>query len=430
MEFATNSAMGFLLASLVPLMISAALIGVFTIAVTNALTFPRLHRAPSQAASESPFSLGPLPPVLPTTAVQAGPILDYATQPEVTILIPARNEAAVIATTVTAILQQDYPHLQLLVLNDHSDDGTAAAAQCAAGDDSRFRLLNGQPLPTGWMGKNWACHQLAEATGPVDACLTKRVSVPDILVFTDADVLWQPGAVSALVTEFQRSSADLLTIWPTQITVTWGERLTVPLMALAVLGYLPLYLAQDFYHPLAAAANGQCMAFRRTAYSAIGGHAAVRGAVVEDVRLAQHIKSAGLKLRMADGNELLRCRMYDGWHAVLDGYAKNILAGHGNHVPLLLLSTLFHWAVFVWPWFWLTAGTRWTLPAWPIWPALLVILGIGARAVTAAATRQRSGDALLMPVSVALMTWVAARALWWRWRFGGVVWKGRILRDT
>jgi chlorobactene glucosyltransferase len=352
----------------------------------------------------------------------------------------------VITSTITSLLQQDYPRLQLLVLDDHSDDGTAAAANTAAGSDPRFRLLHGQPLPPGWMGKNWACHQLAQAAGPGDSALaeplppslsesafkqgTRLVTAPDILVFTDADVLWQPGAVAALVAEFQRSSADLLTVWPTQITVTWGERLTVPLMALAVLGYLPLRLAHDFYHPLASAANGQCMAFRRTAYTTIGGHAAVRGAVVEDVRLAQHIKASGLKLRMADGNELLRCRMYEGWHATLDGYAKNILAGHGNHIPLLLLSTLFHWAVFVWPWFWLAAGIRWALPAWPIWPAILVALGIGARAVTAAATRQRIGDALLMPVSVALMTWVAARALWWRWRFGGVVWKGRILRDT
>jgi chlorobactene glucosyltransferase len=236
--------------------------------------------------------------------------------------------------------------------------------------------------------------------------------------------------VRALADELQHSGGDLLTIWPTQTTVTWGERLTVPLMALAVLGYLPLRLAHDFYHPLAAAANGQCMAFRRDAYTAVGGHASVRGVVVEDVRLAQRIKAAGRKLRMADGNRLIRCRMYDGWQAAIDGYAKNILAGHGNHVALLLLSTLFHWVVFVWPWAWLLFGGNWGLPLWPLWPLALVLLGVGARAVTAAATHQRIGDALLMPLSVLLMTYVALRATWWRWRFGGVVWKGRILRDA
>ncbi len=417
--------MGSLLISLALLMVSAALIVIFTIAVTNALTFPRLQVVQPPVAAELP-SLSLKPSSVESVAADD----DYAQFSSVAILIPARNEAKVIATTVTSLLQQNYPLMQLLVLDDHSDAGTADAAECAAGHDPRFRILTGRTLPPGWMGKNWACHQLAEAAGEADASADKQSPGPDILLFTDADVLWQPGAVMALVTEFQHSGADLLTIWPTQITVTWGERLTVPLMALAVLGYLPLRLAHDFYHPLASAANGQCMAFRRTAYATIGGHTAVRSTVVEDVRLAQHVKTSGLKLRMADGNELLRCRMYDGWQATLNGYAKNILAGHGNHVPLLLLSTLFHWAVFVWPWFWLAAGSHWALPAWPLWPALLVTLGISIRAVTAAATRQRIGDALLMPVSVVLMTWVAARALWWRWRFGGVVWKGRILRDT
>jgi chlorobactene glucosyltransferase len=281
--------------------------------------------------------------------------------------------------------------------------------------------LCGRPLPSGWKGKNWACQQLAQQA------IADRA---DILLFTDADVQWQPDAVAALVAQFERSNASLLTVWPTQTTVTWGERLTVPLMALAVLGYLPLRLAQDFYHPLAAAANGQCMAFDRHAYEQIGGHAAVRGAVVEDVQLAQRIKAAGLHLRMADGNWLVGCRMYDGWRAAIDGYAKNILAGHGNHVALLLLSTIFHWTLFLWPALWLAFGGGWALPGWPAWPLLLLLAGMGARAITAWATHQRTGDALLMPLSVLLMTWIALRAIWWRWRFGGVLWKGRILRDA
>jgi chlorobactene glucosyltransferase len=392
-----------LLVWLAPIFVSAALLVIFVTAATNARTFPRL-RVPSQA---EPGSGGP-------------------TAPAVSILIPARNEAAVIGQTLASLFAQDYGPLQVILLNDHSDDATeqvalaaaAAAAERAPGSAPDFRLLCGQPLPRGWMGKNWACHQLAAAAST------------DLLVFADADVRWEPGAVRALVAELARSEADLLTVWPTQTTVSWGERLSVPLMALAVLGYLPLRLAHDFYHPLAAAANGQCMAFRREAYAAAGGHAAVRGFVVEDVRLAQRIKACGRKLRMADGNKLIRCRMYDGWAAAVDGYAKNILAGHGGHVSLLLLSTLFHWAVFVWPWLWLALGANTLLPFWPLWPLLLVALGVGARALTAGATHQRGGDALLMPLSVLLMTYVALRAIWWRWRFGGVVWKGRILRDA
>jgi chlorobactene glucosyltransferase len=394
--------------SVLAVAVSAALLAILTVALNNARTFPRLRAlTPGERANRCEVG-------------------DSAWWPVVYVLIPARNEAAVIGDTVTHLLAQSYPNLRIAVLDDHSEDATAHKAQVAAAQAANFQLLCGCPLPSGWQGKNWACHQLARYAIAQEA---------DILLFTDADVHWEPDAVAALVAVFQQSKADLLTVWPTQTTVTWGERLTVPLMALAVLGYLPLQLAHDFYHPLAAAANGQCLAFGRSAYEQIGGHAAVAGTVVEDIRLAQGIKAAGLRLRMADGNLLVGCRMYDGWQAALDGYAKNILAGHGNHVLLLLLSTLFHWALFVWPWLWLAlgnqAGAASSLPpGWPVWPLLLVLAGVGVRAITAAATHQRTGDALLMPISVLLMTRIALRAIWWRWRFGGVLWKGRILRDA
>jgi chlorobactene glucosyltransferase len=413
-----------LLAWSIALFVSAALLSILVVAISNARRFPRLRMSPAGDAGTCAGAAGSSAAESAAgcageTAARVASGVSGAVAPfTAAVLIPARNEAAVIGATVLSLLSQAPPGCEVIVLDDSSEDGTAAAARSAAGTNPNFRLLRGQPLPQGWMGKNWACHQLALAT---DA---------DILVFADADVQWQPGALAAVLNAQKTLCADLLTVWPTQITKSWGERLTVPLMALAVLGYLPLGLAHDFYHPLAAAANGQCMVFRRGAYAAVGGHAAVRGVVVEDVRLAQRIKACRLRLRMADGNELLRCRMYNGWRAALDGYAKNILAGHGNSVALLALSTIFHWLLFIWPWAWLLFGSVWPPGFWPFWPAALVGAGIAARAVTAAATHQRVLDALLMPISVVLMTLIAARAIWWRWRFGGVIWKGRILRDA
>ncbi|MFN8492817.1 MAG: glycosyltransferase family 2 protein [Caldilineaceae bacterium] len=369
-------------------LVTLALTGLLCIAVTNALTFPRLH-----------------PSTEPLTA-----------PPRVSVLIPARNEAANIARTVRALLTQTYPHFEVLVLDDHSDDNTGALALVAANGDPRLRVQTGAPLPSGWAGKNWACHQLAQqATG-------------EILVFTDADVNWAPEAVAAVVTELQRTHAGLLTVWPTQITVTWGERLVVPLIAFAVLAYLPITLAHRGPWPLAAAANGQCMAFRHAAYEKCGGHASVRGEVVEDVLLAQQIKAVGLPLRMADGAGLLQTRMYHDWRSTLFGYAKNILAGHGKSVSLLFLSTLFHLTLFVGPWLWLALGWLGFAGAgWPLWPLLLIMLGVGIRALTAFATHQRLADSLLMPLSVLLMTRIAGQAVWWQWRYGGPRWKGRII---
>lgn len=375
-----------------PWMVTLGLTVLLAIAITNHRRFPRLHPV---AAEDAPLS----------------------TLPKVSVLIPARNEAAHIGDALEDLTQQAFPGLEILVLDDHSEDATAEIVCAFMRRAPEVRLLCGKALPAGWTGKNWACAQLAAA------------ATGDILLFADADVRWRPGALRSVLHAMETLDADLLTVWPTQITVTWMERLTVPLMAMAVMAYLPIWLAHAFYHPLAAAANGQCMAFRRSAYEAIGGHAAVRAAIVEDVRLAQKIKEAGLHLRMADGAGLVICRMYRGAREALDGYTKNIFAGHGNRLSLLALSTLFHWSLFLAPWLWLGLGRSWPLPGWPLWPLALGVAGVAVRAITAHATRQRVGDAVLLPVSVLIFTWIAGRALWQQLRYGGVRWKGRLIRE-
>lgn len=379
--------------------VTAALAVLLTITFTNIRRFPRLHLT---GAGEIPTQKDSF----------------NSTPPFVSVLIPARNEAAIIDATLRYLLAQKYAPFEILVLDDRSEDGTGDVLAHIARRTPQIKVLCGQPLPPDWTGKNWACAQLAEAARG------------EILLFTDADVRWQPGALCSVVATMTELDADLLTIWPTQITQSWIERLTVPLMAMAVMSYLPLWLAHDFYHPLAAAANGQCMVFQRLAYAAIGGHTAVRNAIVEDVQLAQKIKAAGLHLRMADGAGMVLCHMYEGAQAALDGYTKNILAGHANHIGLLALSTFFHWSLFLLPWFWFLFGQAWPLPGWPWWPLVLMVTGVAVRGLTAHATRQRVGDALTLPISVLIFTAIAARALWWRLRYGGVIWKGRLIHGA
>ena len=367
------------------LIVFAALFIITLTAISNAVLFPRLRTEPA-----------------PTGV------------PRLSVLIPARNEAAVIGETVRALLAQSYRDFELIVLDDHSSDGTAEVARRAADGDPRLRVISGADLPSGWGGKNWACQQLSEA-----AC-------GDWLLFTDADVRWQSGALAALIGMAERTHADLLTVWPTQETRTWPERLVVPLMAFAIFGYLPILPVHHTRIAAFAAANGQCMLFRRAAYQAVGGHAAVRANVVEDVSLARRIKAAGRRLRMADGAGLIGCRMYTGWPAVRDGFAKNILAGHGGSLPFLALSTVFHWLVFIAP----PAALILSViggGAGIAFPAALTALGVGVRALTAVSTRQRPLDAVFMPLSVFLMTVIAARSAYWQLRYGGPRWKGRTL---
>lgn len=362
-----------------------ALASMLLIAVLNAFTFPRLDRFAREAPSRPP---------------------------SLSVLIPARNEAANISAALSLLLAQEYPHLEVIVLDDHSTDGTPDLVLEQARSDPRLRLISGAALPPGWTGKNWACHQLA------------RAASGELLLFTDADVLWSRGALRALVAAQDRLRADLLTVWPTQQTLTWAERLVVPLVALAIQGYLPVLGVHYLPFVSMAAANGQCLLFRRSAYFLLGGHESVRSSLVEDISLARRVKRLRLRLRMADGAGLIACRMYAGWPAVRDGFAKNILAGHGN-LFFLALSTLFHWLVFLGPWLWLALGWMGGAPGWPGWPLALIALGLAVRMLTAFSTRQRVADGLLLPVSVILMTVIAFRSAWWQIRYGGPLWKGR-----
>jgi len=383
--------------ALLTVLIAAPLTVILLTALLNALTFPRLRR-PRQARTQ---------PAVPL-------------QPFVSILIPARDEAAVIAGTVKALLAQPYPAFEVILLDDHSTDGTGDIARATArtipGGGERLRVIAGQTLLSGWLGKNWACHQLAGAARG------------EVLIFADADVRWEANALPALVAHLTRTRADLLTVWSTQITVTWGERLIVPLIALVILGYLPAILVHRTPFPAFAAANGQCLAFRRKAYDKIGGHIGVRNQIVEDITLARRIKAAGLRLRMADGAGLITCRMYRDWRGVRDGFAKNITAGYGGKVIYLLAATLFHWLIFLVPPVWLLIGWLSPDPLYPLAPLALMVMGIAVRAITAAATRQRVIDALLMPLSALLMTRIALQAIWWQARYGGVRWKGRLIK--
>jgi chlorobactene glucosyltransferase len=394
--------------------ITFVLLGMSAILLLNWWSFPRLQKNTRSSTGHEQRSNN-------TRASSDSGTGDSGTldsPPLISLLVPARNEAAVIGETVKALLGQSYAPIELLVLDDHSTDGTTEIAGAAAAGDRRLRVLAGEALPPGWLGKNWACHQLAQA------------AIGEILVFTDADVRWSTHALDALAAEIEETGADLFTVWPTQETITWGERLVVPLMALVVHAYLPVLFVHHIPHPIFAAANGQCIAFRRRAYEAVGGHASVRDNVLEDVSLARRAKRQGLRLRMAEGNHLVSCRMYRSWIETRNGYAKNILKGYGSAAGLLA-ATLFHWMIFLGPWLLLLlGGVGLDVPGWPLWPLALALWGIGLRGLTALHSQQRLVDALLMPISVLLMTRIAAQALWWQWRYGGPVWKGRVVRGA
>jgi len=257
--------------------------------------------------------------------------------PRFSTLVPARNEEANIGPCVLSLLAQQYPDFQVIVLDDESSDETWQVLVTLAAEDSRLRVLRGKPLPDGWVGKSWACHQLAQAADG------------ELLLFTDADTRHHPqtllNAAAALIAE----EADLVTALPKQDVISWAERLVIPVLPWSILSFLPLGLAYRLRTRFLSAAIGQFMIFRRDAYEQIGGHAAVRQHAVDDVALGRRIKAHGLRWRLVYGGSRIRCRMYESLRQVYEGLTKNLFGIFENNVPVFLFIWLWLAVVFLEP---------------------------------------------------------------------------------
>ena len=333
------------------------------------------------------------------------------TDEEVAVLLPLRDEADRVGPCLAALLaQRGVPNLRIHVLDDGSTDGTAAVVRSIAGD--RVDLLTGGPLPDGWLGKPYACHQLAAAaTGA------------GVLSFVDADVVLAPGAIAAAVTTLRRTGATLLSPYP---RITGAGRLVQPLLQWSWLTFLPLRVMERSRRPALAAAGGQWLIVDDAGYRRAGGHAAVRDDVLEDIGLARAVKRAGGRIVLADGSPYATCRMYSSWRELTGGYAKSLWASFGSAtaaaavvVALLLLYAVPPVAAVA------LAAAGHTSPA--AIAAAAYLLGVLGRVVAAAATGGRGWpDALAHPVSIVLFGWLVLRSFRLR-RRGGLSWRGRPL---
>lgn len=333
----------------------------------------------------------------------------------VSVLVPARNEAGRIGPCIRSLIGQAGPVEEILVLDDRSEDGTAAVVMEAAGGDPRVRVLTGRELPEGWTGKAWACQQLAEAARG------------KWLLFTDADTRHAPGAVAAAVREAERTRADLISLWPEQELGTWSERLVVPFMLVLLLVFLPHWMPGR--RRSLGAANGQFMLFRREAYHELGGHEAVRGHLVDDVALARALRERGRRVVNRNGAGWVRCRMYESAAGVWEGFTKNLRAGFEGSTGSFLV---FHAVEFVWGlWpFLVLAGLL--AAGWPdpVVGGLAVVQGVavmGMRAAVALACRQPWSGVVAHPVGQVLVFAIALNS-WRAYARRKVAWKGRVYR--
>ncbi|MDT3445293.1 glycosyltransferase family 2 protein [Pseudofrankia sp. BMG5.37] len=329
----------------------------------------------------------------------------------VSVLLPARDEAAAIGLCLAAVLASTgVDDLEVIVHDDASTDATADLVAAVAAVDPRVVLQRGQGPPGGWLGKTHACARAAEtATGTV-------------LVFVDADVTLAPDALARAVALLRDTGLDLISPYPRQEAVGLAERLVQPLLQWSFLALLPLRAAERSPRPSLSAAGGQLLCVDAAAYRRAGGHAAVRAEVLEDIALLRAVKRAGGRGVVADGTRLAATRMYTGAAELRDGYAKSLWAAGGGRVTASAGQVgLLGW-LFVLPAVAALRGSHAGLAGY--------LAGVAGRVVTARATGGRAWpDAAAHPLSICALGWLTTLS-WWRHRRGTLHWKGRLLRQA
>jgi chlorobactene glucosyltransferase len=323
--------------------------------------------------------------------------------PRVSIVIPARNEERYIGRTLDAALRQDYPDFEVIVVDDGSTDGTAAEIHRRA-RDPRLVVATARPLEPGWLGKPNAL-----ATGAA-------LGGGDFLLFMDADVELHPRALRDSVAACERNGWDYLTLLPYLERRGFWEEILMPILGLSAFLYLPTYLTFVRRSPLAAG-GGAFGLTRRKAYEAIGGHRCIRSSVVDDIRLAMEIKSAGFRTSGRLGLHRVRLRMYHGRREIVEGFTKNAHAVFGDSTlrPLmfLLAALVLDLTPFLWP----------LDPSGFLGAALLILLS--SRALVHLRLDYPLWPILLSPLLTASGVLIVLRSLRMARQDGVVRWRGR-----
>jgi hypothetical protein len=331
--------------------------------------------------------------------------------PSISLLIPARNEEGAIVGAVEAALASRGVTLEVVVLDDQSEDRTAALVEELARRDPRVRLEKAPPLPTGWCGKQHACHVLA------------GLARYPLLAFIDADVRLVPDGLARLSAFQQGSGADLVSGFPYQKTGTIFEKMLIPLIHFILLGFLPLARMRRSAHPAYAAGCGQLFLAQREAYEQIGGHASIRTTLHDGIKLPRAFRANGKMTDLCDATDLASCRMYQSAKEVWFGLAKNATEGLATPTmigpaSLLLLGGQVLPVLLLGCGAWLSGPTL-------VLAGLATLLAYTPRLVGARRFRQSLVGALLHPVGVTILV-----AIQWYALLRSVVgrpatWKGR-----
>lgn len=325
---------------------------------------------------------------------------------KVNILIPLRNEEHNASEIIESCFQQSYINKNVTVINDNSTDNTEAILKELKIKYPELNVLTGEELPNGWSGKNYACHQLSKN---VDG---------EYILFIDADVRLNPKALESAVARIEESNVGLLTIFSTQKTFTFGERLTVPIINYVLLTLLPLFLSNKLKIQSLSAANGQFMLFNTKTYSAIDGHQSVKNEIVEDVKLSQLIKSKGYKTLTLLGGDLVTCRMYTNFYSGFNGLVKIL-----NRILFGSITSFIFAGIFL-----ITYILPFALLSFKSEFILVLINNLLSALFVMTLSRKNLLNLLLLPFNYAIL-FITTIVSIYKYNTSGIVWKDRTIKQ-
>lgn len=334
---------------------------------------------------------------------------------EISILIPARNEAAHLGQCLACLSKQDAAIKEILIYDDHSIDATPQIVEQNAKRDGRIRLLPSVALPPGWGGKNFACAQMASA------------AQAEWLLFLDADARLAEQAAARMLSEARERQLTLLSCWPALDLGSFWEKTLLPLLNFLVFTLFPAPLSLRRADPSLGLAHGACLLVRREQYFAVGGHAAVHDAITEDIRLAQLWRECGERGLCLDGTGIVTVRMYCSFLEIWRGFQKNFFPGFRWELSfwgfIALHSVLFLLPFALLPFLVFRDGEWWSFLNLVSVACILLM-----RLLLAFRFQQALWPILFHPIAEAFLITLALSS-WWRCRSGkGVEWKGRQYR--
>jgi chlorobactene glucosyltransferase len=334
--------------------------------------------------------------------------------PLISVMVPARDEEANIETCLKSLQAQDYPNFEILVLDDHSSDNTAAIVRRMAAEDSRIRLFRSQPLPEGWAGKPFACYQLAQrARG-------------SWFLFVDADTIHAPHMLRSVLAMAIESKSGMLSGFPRQLANSLPQKIAIPVLYFVIMSWLPLWWLHRSKTPRPSLAIGQFLLFPRGDYWKIGGHRAVKSRIIEDVWLGVEINRSGSRHVAVDLSPVVACNMYHDVGAMWDGFVRWMYSVAGLSRVFLALLIAAGYFFFLAPFYWLWHELFVLYTGWGAIIVFQVVMIFGMRWLVDSRFKEPVVSAFLHPLGFSFLILTGLYAGSRQVVGAGVRWKNRL----